>query len=69
MRLFGTPGGTLNTARSTYGFMPPFDLALALPVTVIVTAVINFALAFESVQAVSLQFPYVQSQQLVFGQG
>jgi hypothetical protein len=26
MRLFGTPGGTLNRARSTYGFAPPFDL-------------------------------------------
>ena len=28
MRLFGTPGGSLDTARATYFFMPPFDLAI-----------------------------------------
>lgn len=27
MRLFGTPGGSLDTARATYGFLPPFDMA------------------------------------------
>ena len=27
MRLFGTPGGSLNLARSTYWFTPPFDLS------------------------------------------
>ncbi len=26
MRLFGIPGGTLDEARATYGFTPPFDL-------------------------------------------
>lgn len=31
MRLFGVVGGTLDQARATYGFIPPFDLALALP--------------------------------------
>ncbi len=29
MRLFGTPGGSLDRARSTYWFCPPFDLAFA----------------------------------------
>ena len=31
MRLFGTPGGSLDNARATYGFTPPFDLAFAVP--------------------------------------
>lgn len=30
MRLFGTPGGSLDNARATYGFIPPFDMALAV---------------------------------------
>lgn len=29
MRLFGTPGGSLDTARATYGFASPFDAAFA----------------------------------------
>ncbi len=29
LRLFGVPGGSLNKARATYGFLIPFDLALA----------------------------------------
>lgn len=35
MRLFGTPGGSLDAARSTYQFLVPFDLALASPEQVI----------------------------------
>lgn len=41
MRLFGTPGAGLNKARSTYGFLPPFDLALSAPVVVTPQAIIN----------------------------